>query len=103
MNSKPVAASPAARIWRHEWVPKNFTMADSHITKRYYSPEEVDAMLEAYAAHKSLSGEAIDQACREAAEEVEATISDTYGESWHGCQDDVAKMFKAAIEKARSK
>jgi hypothetical protein len=38
----------AAREWRVEWVPKNFTMAGSDIVKRYYAPDEVDKLLVAY-------------------------------------------------------
>jgi hypothetical protein len=59
---KPVAASPAK-----EWLKERYHWHDDNMRfpiasgDHYLSLYEV---MEAYAAHKSLSGEAIDQACR---------------------------------------
>jgi len=45
--------TPRERAWRFicEWVPKHLDMGASHITKRYYSRDEMTKVAAAYASH----------------------------------------------------
>lgn len=92
---------PPARVWRHEWVPKNFPMDGSQITRRYYSPEEVDTMLTAYASH--VSSQAIGAAAKEAAEKIDGITHLLCEVSPEQGKARIEAIILRAIEKARTK